>query len=249
MTAENSLRTTVLCAVWHGDPERRALLDGHRRNLDAQTVACERVYVFDGGDAPPAELDGTTIAVNQPLTIYEAWNLALTLVRTPYVMNLNLDDRLAPDALARLEEPLDAGADLAGGDWWICHSRADTDTVAPCRPSAGLPFVDAWPPSPARPSRLGSAGERGTFGPATIWRAALHAELGRYPSRFGDGSPIRIIGDSLWWHALGALGKRCVRLPVVIGNYQSHPETQAEFRGGSAAEEHAHARRHGLIFL
>ena len=93
---ESLRQSTVICSVWHKDPAREQLLRGHMDNLDRQTAPVDRVYVFDGDDQPPKWLTGQVVVVRGGLTIYEAWNVALSLVRTPYVLNLNLDDRLAP---------------------------------------------------------------------------------------------------------------------------------------------------------
>ncbi|MBV9123876.1 MAG: glycosyltransferase family 2 protein, partial [Planctomycetes bacterium] len=82
-------QTTVICAVWYADPDRHQLLQGHQANLDRQTVPVERVYVFDNHDLPPAGLSGKTLSVSDKLTVYQAWNVALSLVSTPFVMNLN----------------------------------------------------------------------------------------------------------------------------------------------------------------
>ena len=226
-----SVRTTVICAVWHQDPRRHQLLAGHGKNLDGQTVAVDRVYVYDNGDEPPKGLAGSAVTATAPLTIYEAWNVALSLVRTPYVMNLNLDDRLAPDAVALLERELDAGADLAGGDWRLCFSQDETDAVQPCCPAEELPSASEWPPAVAQGTRLGSMDvDTDTFGPACIWRLSLHAEFSRYPWKLDDGTKILIAGDWLWWNALAGSGKTLVRCPIIIGNYHSHPSEQAEFR-------------------
>ncbi len=239
-------RTTVFCAVWHKDPERFERLKGHQACLDAQLIPVERVYVFDGGDSPPTWLKGRVVTVPEPLSIYEAWAQGLAVVATPYVLNLNLDDRLNPDAVAVFEKVLDGGADLVGGDWRICFSQAETDAVGRSEPAVEIPFAPAWPPLPGRTVRLGSGtGERGTLGPACAWRMSLHAEIGPYPSRFGDGSPIRVIGDSLWWRRLLEGGREVRRVPVVLGRYHSHPSDQAEFRNPAEAEE-ARLRVHGI---
>src|SRR5436190_2566981 len=111
-------RTSVICAVWHKEPARHELLRGHAENLARQSVPVEPIYVFDGGDEPPDWLPGRKISVKESLTIYQAWNVALSLVETPLAMNLNLDDRLAPDAIAFLENELRrTRAIAAGGDW------------------------------------------------------------------------------------------------------------------------------------
>ena len=239
-------KTTVFCAVWHKDPERMERLVAHQACLDAQSVPVERVYVFDGGDAPPAWLKGRALTSREPLSIYEAWNLALADVRTPYVMNLNLDDRLCREGVQVLEKTLDAGMDLAGGDWRICFDQAETDATGACVRSDTIPFRPEWPPAMGGPVRLGSGtGERGTFGPATLWKTSLHRELGSYPSRFADGSPVRVIGDALWWQMIQNAGKKVYRLPFIIGHYHSHPTDQAEFRN-PAEEEHAKIQTVGL---
>ncbi|NTW63109.1 MAG: FkbM family methyltransferase [Chlorobiaceae bacterium] len=230
-------RTTVICAVWHGDPDRFDLLEGHMANLDRQTRPIDRVYVFDGGDTPPHYLEGHVMIASDRLSIYQAWNLALSMVQTPYVMNLNLDDRLAMDAVDVMERALDAGSDLVGGDWKICYTQEDTDAVTSSFPASELPFVPAWPPA-GDPTRLGSGtGLRGTFGPACMWRTHLHQALGRYPYQFGDGTSIRVIGDAVWWHLLAQNKKKLQRIPGIIGNYYSHPKNQAEFRNSATEEE------------
>lgn len=232
-----SPKTSVICAVWHQDPDRLSLLRGHQANLAAQTVPVEPIYVFDGNDQPPPDLTGTVLISREPLTIYEAWNLALLRVKTPYVMNLNLDDRLAFDAVAHLEAVMQKGADLVGGDWKICYTQNDTDAVGSCQPAQNLAFVELWPPTPGTITRLGSGtGDRGTLGPATMWSMALHAELPRYPWKFADDTLIKTIGDLVWWRLVEQMGQTITRCPDIIGHYYSHPNAQAEFRNPADAE-------------
>jgi hypothetical protein len=218
--------------VWHQDARRHELVKAHRENLRRQTQQVEALYVFDGGDEASADLDATVITAGDPLTIYQAWNLALSAVRTPLVMNLNLDDRLAPDAVEKLITHLqDNEAALAGGDWRICYSQEETEAVAPCRPAAEIPFSLDCPPAVETPRRLGSGtGERLTFGPATLWRMNVHARIPRYPWRLEDGTLIRSVADGAFWSILSRLGARLSRLPQVIGNYHFHPQEQAEYR-------------------
>jgi len=223
---------TVFCAVWHQDPRRHDLLKAHRENLRRQSRAVEVIYVFDNGDAPPEGLEAQTITASNPLTIYQAWNLALAGVKTPLVMNLNLDDRLAPDAVEKLSDHLKADdATLAGGDWRICYSQEDTDAVGPCQAAAEIVFSLACPPAIESPRRLGSGtGERLTFGPATLWRMSTHVKIARYPWRLRDGTLIRSVADGAFWSILAHTGARLSRLPLVIGNYHFHPQDQAEYR-------------------
>jgi FkbM family methyltransferase len=226
-------RTSIICAVWHGDKDRHTRLRGHVENLARQTAPVDAVYVFDGGDAPPDWLTARAISVKEPLTIYQAWNVALSLVETPLAMNLNLDDRLAPDAVEMLElELLKNRAIAAGGEWKICYSQSETDSVRTCYPARDLPFVAEWPPQPGTLTRLGSGtGERGTLGPATIWRMEAHIGAPRYPWRLREGSLLKANGDLAWWQMLQSNPNfRVLAIPMVIGNYHSHPAEQAEFR-------------------
>jgi hypothetical protein len=241
-------QTSVICAVWHGDAERAELLAGHAANLAAQSSPVEPIYVFDGADEPPRELAGRKVVVHDSVTIYQAWNVALALVATPFVMNLNLDDRLAPDAVERLESELQSqGAALAAGDWRVCYSQTETDAVERCFPAERLPYVSEWPPPPGARTRLGTD-VRATLGPATLWRMDTHIGAPRYPWRLSDGCPLRIAGDAGWWEVVGGLlKKKIVRVPEVIGNYHSHPASQAEFR--SDTQELELLRTVGLSLL
>lgn len=230
--------TTAFCAVWNRDPDRWELLRGHQASLEAQTVPVTPLYVFDDGDAPPDWVRGRRVMASEPLSIYQAWNVATQLAESEHVMNLNLDDRLAGNAVQLMEAGM-VDADLVGGDWQICYSQRRTDAVTgtAARPAGRLPFVPSWPPPNGTKTRLGSGtGERGTFGPATMWRRSLHRHL-PYPWAFGDGEPIKAVGDLAWWTAVERhLRARTRRLPLLIGHYHSHPATQAEFR---TADEHA----------
>ncbi|HWG75735.1 MAG TPA: FkbM family methyltransferase [Steroidobacteraceae bacterium] len=225
-------RTSVVCAVWHRDEERVRLLEGHAANLARQSASVEPIYVFDGADEPPVWLAGRKVVVHEALSIYQAWNVALAMVTTPFVMNLNLDDRLAPNAVERLEGALlNEGAALAAGDWRVCYSQQETDVVEDCFPAGSLPFVADWPPPHGTRTRLG-IDQRGTLGPATLWRMDAHIGAPRYPWRLADGTVLKVAGDVGWWQVLTQhLQKKVVRLPEIIGNYHSHPAGQAEFRG------------------
>jgi FkbM family methyltransferase len=225
--------TSIICAAWHKEPNRDALLTGHAENLAKQTVPVDPIYVLDGGAQPPAGFKGRCVSVAEELSIYQAWNVALSLVSTPLVMNLNLDDRLAPDAVEILENEIrKQQAAAIGGDWKICYSQDETDAVERCFPADRLAVFPKWPPPKGTPARLGSSRENsGTLGPATMWRVDAHMGAPRFPWRFNDGTPVKVAGDLAWWLTLSnTLRYRVVPLPLVIGNYHSHPDEQAEFR-------------------
>lgn len=236
IVAPEHATTTVYCAVWHADPDRHELLRSHQRSLQVQTADVAALYVFDAGDEPPDWLEGEVAVAQEPLTIYQAWNVATQLARTELVMNLNLDDRLVPGAVQVLQDAIRANeAALVGGEWRVCFDQAATDaahdTGSALQAATELPFTPQWPPTPPREVRLGSGtGDRGTRGPGTIWRRELHDRM-PYPHAFSDGAPILSVGDTAWWLlVLQYLEGTAVRVPVVVGHYHSHPGDQAEFR-------------------
>jgi hypothetical protein len=233
----SSTLTTLICAVYKKDPDRYDLLKGHMKNLDLQTTTVNRVYVFEDNDQPPEWLTGECIVLSRPCTIYEAWNLALSTVRTPYVMNLNLDDRLNIDAVERMQESLTQEPEkkIVCGDWLISFTQKGADQVSRCTESAPIPSVATWPPERSTVTIKLPAASRvgGTLGPATMWRSELIIDFPRYPYRTTAGSLLPVEGDRAFWTAvmLGYGKDSVLRLPIVIGNYYSHPNEQAEFRG------------------
>ena len=238
-----STLTTVICAVYKKDPNRHDLLKGHMKTLDSQTADVSRVYVFEDNDQPPEWLTGECIVLSRPCTIYEAWNVALSMVRTPYVMNLNLDDRLNIDAVERMHEALagEPGKKIVCGDWLINFTQEDTDEVGYCVESASIASVSIWPPEKKEvPTKLPAASRAGgTLGPATMWRSELAIDFPRYPYRTTAGAMLLVEGDRAFWAAvmLGYGKESVLRLPIIIGNYHSHPYEQAEFRGMSDPNE------------
>jgi hypothetical protein len=228
------VKTTVICAVWNKDPNREALLRGHRSNLASQTRLVDIIYVFDGGDCPSFDVKARTVSVGEDLTIYQAWNVALSLVETPYVMNLNLDDRLNFNAIEILEDTLDFDSKigLVGGDWKVCFDQPTTDFVGTCSSCKTHDFSPTWPPTQNKPTRLGSGdGSRGTYGPACMWRMDIHLKVTRYPWRLKNGQKIKVVSDAVWWGMIKyTTNYSLYRKDLIIGNYFSHPNDQAEFR-------------------
>jgi hypothetical protein len=243
------IKTTIICAVWSKDPHRASLLEQHQNNLDLLSVKTNRIYIFENNDPPPHFLKGSILVCNHPLTIYEAWNLAIPLVRTPFLMNLNLDDRLYIDSVEKLEHEIELTKSyLIGGDWNVTYSQVDTNNITNCFESNLLPFDNRWPLNEGVITRLGSGtGERGTYGPSTLWRIECHAKIPRFPYRTKDGKLLNVVGDSIFWGLLQNHFKlKLVRLPLVIGNYFHHPTEQAEFRH---SDEWEYLNNGGISFI
>ncbi len=233
-TVDTSSRTrplvTVFCAVWHQQPNKLELLRSHYENLKAQSIPVEPCYIFDNGDVAPEWLDAPWHSFSEPLTIYEAWAAGVALSQTRYTMNLNMDDRLATNAARLLVSTAEATkAALVGGEWLVNFDESHLDARFEVQDLWGTAFTPEWPMMAQPNARLGSGtGERGTRGPATMWNLDI---LGKwYPTYFNNKTPIKSIGDTIFWQIVKTHKQVILRLPMVIGRYYSDPKNQAEFR-------------------
>lgn len=234
--------TTIICAIYSKDPHKLALLRGHMENLDKQSIPIDRIYVFEEGDRPPEWLNGTHVSVSRSTTIYEAWNLAILLSQSPFIMNLNLDDRLNSDAISLMQTMMSLDAvKIVAGEWEIKFTQAECDQTSVCGNPTGLRVRDSWPPENCGERLLLGSGlsRPGTLGPATLWRREVHRHIGAYPYEDHFGYRERVACDLWFWRAIErAYGPGSVaRLPVLIGNYYSHPQSQAEFRSGIVSND------------
>ena len=228
---------TLFCAVYHRDENRHALIEEHLENIKSQSLPVEPIYVFEAGDQPSSAAKPYSIVSPCRLSIYQAWHTAMGHSNKKLLINLNLDDRLCPDAVARMSSYFDSDdVMLVGGEWVIANQVAKSDQLRNISIEETY-FDPTWPPKtrsftrPGENLRLGSGmGERGTYGPATMFRRSLIEEL-PYPLKFGNGELVESIADSLWW----SLIKRkypggAIRIPEIVGIYHSDPSSQAEFR-------------------
>ncbi|MFS4581939.1 glycosyltransferase family 2 protein [Phaeobacter sp. C3_T13_0] len=234
---------TVFCAVWHKQPNKIELLRSHWENLKAQSIPVEACYIFDNGDEAPDWLDAPWHSFDEPLTIYEAWSAATALARTKYIMNLNMDDRLATNAVQALVSTAEATQSvLVGGEWLINFDESHLEQSFTVDDLWNTCFSVEWPPKAKPGLRLGSGtGERGTYGPATLWSLEQVGQW--YPSYFGNQTPIKSIGDAIFWQVLAQKKRKFTRIPMVIGRYYSDQKSQAEFR---PHQDNEFLREHGI---
>ncbi|MFV1490783.1 glycosyltransferase family 2 protein [Phaeobacter sp. JH18-32] len=234
---------TVFCAVWHKQPNKHELLRSHWENLKAQSIPVEPCYIFDNGDVAPEWLDAPWHSFDEPLTIYEAWSAATALARTKYIMNLNMDDRLATNAVqAMVAAAIATKSALVGGEWLVSFDESHLDQKFAVEDLWDTCFAADWPPKKQSNLRLGSGtAERGTYGPATLW--SLEQVGPWYPSYFGNQTPIKSIGDAIFWQVLAKNNRKFTRIPMVVGRYYSDETSQAEFR---PHQDNEYLRDHGI---
>ena len=238
---------SVVCAVWSQDPNRWHLIADHLENLSSQTCQVEPIYVLEQGDIPPAEFRDFCTTFGERLSIYQAWSHGINLSNGELVMNLNLDDRLRKNAVETLRIPFyNETIMCVGGEWNIrfdIQDLPDSEFIELINEHSWDP---AWPPSPGSVPklRLGSGtGERGTYGPATMWRKSLFETI-QYPIKFGNGDLIESIADAVFWHQVKMRNPDSLfRIPMIIGDYLSSPSSQAEFR---VSGEHEKLAKYGV---
>jgi len=230
----SSSKSTIFCAVYSKDPLRYELLENHLENVLRIDSSPTPLYVFENGDEVPQFARPYSVVADKPLTIYQAWRIAIHLSTTELVGNLNLDDRFLIGGFELMESYLlRSSFDLVGGEWLIDTGQLSPLTSNNFRYTTDLRRfrrVRIWPPERTGAQILGSGiGPKGTFGPATLWRTKVHQDID-IPTQFDNGEMITRIGDSVFWSNLARRGYRLGRVPAVIGIYQSHPDSQAEFR-------------------
>lgn len=221
---------TVFCSVWSKQKNKDILLKAHIKNLKSLNYTVEILYIFDSCDTPPDWFDENFYIIDTKTTIYNAWAIASKLVKTRYILNLNLDDRLSTDSIDILLGALiDNDAALSSGEWLISFVEPLNFSPFHSFDYSITSFQNEWPPKPMNLIRLGSGtGERGTFGPATIWD--LEKVGNDYPFKFDSGKDILSIGDSIFWSTLKFRNFKMARINKIIGIYYSNPDEQAEFR-------------------
>jgi glycosyltransferase involved in cell wall biosynthesis len=199
--------------------------------LDQAGGAPHVVVVDDGSDEPEtlASLEalppGVELLRQVNRGVAAARNAGLERARTPYVIVLDADDRLAPGALAALRAPLDADPALGFaygtmrffGDW-----------------EGELPFP------PYDPYALL---HRHTIGLSALVRRQVVEATGGFDPAFGQFEDWE-----LWVHAL-AEGWRGRRVDAVTLEYRRHGDTKlAADRGGYRDAYRRLRRKHAALY-
>lgn len=119
-SCNSSTLTTVVIPFWDLD---LGILQQSIDSVRAQSEPCEIIVVDNRSAVPVAPQPNVRVLrLRDRVSVGQARNIALTSVRTPYVMFLDADDVLLPDAVASLRSLLERtpGASLAAGailDW------------------------------------------------------------------------------------------------------------------------------------
>jgi GT2 family glycosyltransferase len=220
--------TAVIANYNYGDYLREAV-----DSLRGQAGGAPHVVVVDDGSTEPASLaaldvledDGVEVQRQANRGVCAARNAGLARVRTPYWLVLDADDRLAPDALARMRALLedDASAAFAYG-----YMRFFGDLSGVVRFPAYDPYQLLY---------------RHTIGLTALARRSVLDATGGYDPAFAHYEDWE-----LWLNAL-AHGLEGRRVDAVTLEYRRHAGTKfASDRGNYRSAWAALRRKHAALY-
>lgn len=209
-----SKKVAVLVAVKNSSFFLRGCLD----SLVGQTIATEtEVIIIDGGSQGKDKAIVSEYAKLHPCLkymsvkksgLYHAWNAGIRSSKSRYLINLNSDDRLGPDALRLMSDFLDKDPEtaLVYGDSYITHTPNETFN----KNSSHNKRLDF--PKYTHVNLLISC----VCGPHPMWRRSVHGKIGLFDENY------KICGDYEFWLRMADKYK-ITRIPGILGLYYKNP--------------------------
>ena len=127
---QNTASVTILCSNYNS----AKWIDGYLRNVNNQFLAEFDIIFVDANSTDGSlqtikdvqfreGINKIIIECEERITVYEAWNKALETATTPYVLNLNTDDRLYPTGLLTYLNyaKVNPGVDVFYGSCVVCE--------------------------------------------------------------------------------------------------------------------------------
>ena len=209
-------RVSIITSVYDGDE----FIEGFLENMVKQTIfdQCELIMVnaYSPGYEEPVIRKYMQICPNiryikldSDPGIYGVWNLCIQIARAPYIVNCNLDDRFAFDALEAHAKALDNDerVDLVYSDHYVTFQSNRT-----FKKRGPHKFVIT--PECTKKNMLSCPPRN-----APMWRKTLHEQHGFFDVRY------KVKGDwEMWLRAVkgGAIFKK---ITGVYGLYYENPHS------------------------
>lgn len=203
---------TVFCSNYNSSQ----FIDGYLKCLNRQTLpqfdiiivdalssddSCNKIKFYQFREGIHYQLIELPVKVG----IYEAWNEAIKLAKTPYVINLNTDDRLYPYALELYSRYI--------------HNYPDIDLFyGPCDIVQDVKHQQIvgrrnWPPY-SHQQLLHLC----ICGPFPLVRRQAIVDTGYFDTKFHAS------GDYDMWLKLSFNGYKFYRIPESVGSYYLNPQ-------------------------
>ena len=223
---ENTKSVTVLCSTYNSAKWIKGYLDSINgqmlknfnivfvdANSDDGSLQTIKDYKFREG------IDVTVIENDQKISIYSAWNRAVELSNTDYVVNINTDDRLYPAGLLTY---LNYALAYPDTDLFYC-SYAQTDNIDHSMLSGYV-----FPPEHDHQRLLGAC----YGGPFPMVKRSSIIEDGMFDPSF------TISGDYEMWLRMSKKGRVFTRVPECLGLYYNNPQGMSTRRDSEHWNEH-----------
>lgn len=154
------------------------------------------------------------------ISIYEAWNLGVSMSKGKYLTNANLDDLRAPYGLSMQVECLEQfpSFDICYGDfYYYFEANPSWELVESISIKSSLTHVS--------PAVLMSCNYPHC---APVWRKSLHEEIGLFDTKYASAA------DWEFWLRCIKANKNFYFIPIPLSGYYQNPEgisTSAETKG------------------
>lgn len=202
---------TILCSNYNSS----GWIGGYCEALNKQLLPGFSVVFIDAGSTDDSVsrfrsfsfrdgIETELVQCERRISVYEAWNIAISKAKTRYCMNVNTDDRLYPAALLTM----------------LSYAAVDPDIdvhYSPCfvtRDPEHKRLVDIldWPEF-----SHAALVQRCICGPFPLLKRSALIEAGLFDPEY------RCSGDYEMWLRMSKLGYRFRKIPEVIGTYYDNP--------------------------
>jgi GT2 family glycosyltransferase len=224
---EESVKSvTILCSTYNSEK----WIDGYLESINSQLLETFDIIFVDANSTDSSletiknynfreGIHKTVIACDSKVGIYEAWNIAVEKANTPYVINVNTDDRLYPTALIiyLAHAVASPGFDVIYGSYQVVSDSSHLCTTQ----------VKFAPPHDHRHLLQDCY-----CGPFPFLKRQTIVDSGGFNPKF------TISGDYEMWLRLSKKGKTLQAIPEVIGSYYENPEGMSTNRESAHWQEH-----------
>lgn len=223
---ERNPSVTVLCSTYNS----AKWIDGYLQSINNQLLrdfdiifvdansndgSLETLKDFDFREGINAKI----ITCDTRIPIYQAWNIAIEMATTPYVINVNTDDRLYPAGLITYLNYAQANptADILYSSYVVTKDIEHTKLK-------GL--------RSSIPHHHSSLLKECNFGPFPLLKKSSIVEDGMFDPSF------TISGDYEMWLRMSKKGRNFLNIMESLGSYYENPEGMSTNRESSHWQEH-----------